>query len=270
MKRSSFWGWLWVVLGALYFLLPLYGTLDFSLRAERGKIGFAAYRSAVTDPMFLETFAFSFRMAIFTIIVGILLIVPTAYWVHLRLRRLRPLVEFITLLPFVVPAIVLVFGMIKIYSKPITLSGVAILPPLTNSTITTDMLLVAGYVVLTLPYMYRAVDTGLRTIDVRTLTEAAQSLGANWVTILWRIILPNLRPALLSGALLTFATVIGELTLATFLYRPAFGPYLALINGHKTYEPSALAIISFAITWAAMGVIQYVSRGNPSQIAGGR
>jgi putative spermidine/putrescine transport system permease protein len=118
--------------------------------------------------------------------------------------------------------------------------------------------------------MYRAVDTGLRSMDVRTLTEAAQSLGANWVTILAQVILPNLRTALLSGALLTFATVIGELTLATFLARPAFGPYLALLGNHKTYEPSALAIISFIITWAAMGLIGWLSRGTTGQFAAGR
>jgi putative spermidine/putrescine transport system permease protein len=270
MRRSSFWGWIWVLLGILYFLVPLYGTLDFSLRAKRGVISLTGYTSALTDPEFLRTFAFSFRMAIFTIIVSILLIVPTAYWVHLRMRYLRSVIEFITLLPFVIPAIVLVFGTIKLYSRPITLLGVTIFPAMTNTAISTDILLVAGYVVIVLPYMYRAVDTGLRTIDVGTLTEAAQSLGAGWVTILWRVILPNLRTSLLSGALLTFATVIGELTLATFLSRPAFGPYLALLGNHKAYEPSALAIISFAMTWAAMGIIQFVSRGNPSQIAGGR
>jgi len=270
MRRSSFWGWIWVIVGTLYFLVPLYGTLDFSLRATRGVLSFAAYQSALTDPEFLRTFAFSFRMAILTIIVSILLIVPTAYWVHLRMRYLRSVIEFITLLPFVIPAIVLVFGTIKLYSGPTTVWGVTILPSMTNSVFSTDILLVAGYVVLVLPYMYRAVDTGLRTIDVGTLTEAAQSLGAGWATILWRVILPNLRTSLLSGALLTFATVIGELTLATFLSRPAFGPYLALLGNHKAYEPSALAIISFAMTWAAMGIIQFVSRGNPSQIAGGR
>lgn len=270
MRRVSVWSWLWLLLGALYFLLPLYGTFDFSLRAQRGVLGFTAYVNALTDPEFLRTFSFSLRMAVVTIIVSILLIVPTAYWVHLRLPRLRPVIEFITLLPFVIPAIVLVFGMIKLYSRPAALGAVTLLPPLTNSVTGTNVLLVGGYVVLALPYMYRAVDTGLRAMDVRTLTEAAQSLGANWVTILARVILPNLRTALLSGALLTFATVIGELTLATFLARPAFGPYLALLGNHKTYEPSALAIISFIITWAAMGLIGLLSRGPTGQFAAGR
>ena len=81
--------------------------------------------------------------------------------------------------------------------------------------------------------MYRAVDTGLRAIDIRSLTEAAQSLGAGWFTIIVRVILPNLRVALLSGAFLTLAIVIGEFTIASFLARPAFGPYLILLGGYR-------------------------------------
>ena len=117
-----------------------------------------------------------------------------------------------------------------------------------------------GYATLALPYMYRAVDTGLRTIDIGTLTEAAQSLGAGWVTILGRIILPNVLVAVLSGAFLTFAIVIGEFTLAALLNRPAFGPYMQLLGANKAYEPAALAVIAFAITWACMGLIQLVTR----------
>src|SRR5690606_34696769 len=112
----------------------------------------------------------------------------------------------------------------------------------------TNLLLMFGYATLALPYMYRAVDTGLRTIDVATLTEAAQSLGAGWTTILSRIILPNVLVAVLSGAFLTFAIVIGEFTMAALLNRPAFGPYMQLLGANRAYEPAALAVISFGIT----------------------
>ena len=95
------------------------------------------------------------------------------------------------------------------------------------------MLLIFSYVTLALPYMYRAVDTGLRAIDVRTLTEAAEILGAGLPTILFRVILPNIRAAVLSGAFLTFAIVIGEFTMASLLNRPAFGPYLQLIGANR-------------------------------------
>ncbi len=113
---------------------------------------------------------------------------------------------------------------------------------------------------LSLPYMYRAVDTGLRAIDVRTLTEAATMLGAKTPTILIRVIFPNILVAVLSGAFLTFAIVIGEFVMASLLNRPAFGPYMQNVGANKAYEPAALAIIAFAITWACMGLIQLVGR----------
>lgn len=264
LRRFPFLSWLWVVLGAIYFLLPLYATFDFSLRASRGVLGLAAYRNVLADPKFIRSFSFSLEMATITILASLLVIVPTAYWVHLRLPRVRPVVEFITLLPFVIPPIVLVFGLIRIFSRPPLI--------LTRTGATTNILLVAGYMVIALPYMYRAVDIGLRSIDIRTLSEAAQSLGAGTLTILWRVILPNLRASVLSGALLTLAMVVGELTLAQYLARPAFGPYLWLLGQNRAYEPAALAIMSFAMTWAAMGAIQLLTQGRPgqAQIGGGR
>lgn len=253
MRRANPWAWVWVALGFFYFFLPLIATFDFSLRALRGTLSFEAYRIVFSDPRFYQSFGFSLQMALLTMITSIALIVPTAYWVHLRLPRLRPVVEFITLLPFVVPAVVLAFGLIRLYCcEPVVL-------------VDKRLMLVAGYVVLSFPYMYRAVDTGLRAIDVRTLTEAAQSLGAGWGTILFRIIFPNLRVALLSGAFLTFAIVMGEFTLASLLAWPAFGPYMELLGATRAYEPAALAVISFALTWASIGLIQWLGRAAPGQ-----
>ena len=100
----------------------------------------------------------------------------------------------------------------------------------------------------------------MRTIDVATLTEAAQSLGAGWITIMAKVILPNVLVAVLSGAFLTFAIVIGEFTMAALLNRPAFGPYLQVLGANRAYEPAALAVISFAITWICMGFIQLITR----------
>jgi putative spermidine/putrescine transport system permease protein len=254
MKRAQLGPWIAIAIGALYFLVPLIGTFEFSLRLRRGEYSFEAYRIVLGDPRFQASFTYSTLLALATIVVGVLLVVPTAYWIRLRLPWLRPIVEFITLLPLVIPAIVLVFGYLRIYNSSSLL-------PMTGSERGTDVLLTFSYVTLALPYMYRAVDTGLRAIDVRTLTEAAESLGASWPTILFRVIFPNIRVALLSGAFLTFAIVIGEFTMASLLDRPAFGPYLQLIGANRAYEPSALAIIAFAVTWACMGLIQVFARG---------
>ena len=255
MKRSNIGHWIALGIGALYFLVPLIATFEFSLRMRRGEYSFDAYRVVLADARFQATFGYSTMLALATIVVGVLLVVPTAYWIQLRLPKLRPVVEFITLLPLVIPAIVLVFGYLRIYNSSSLL-------PMTSNERATDLLLTFGYVTLALPYMYRAVDNGLRAIDVRTLTEAAESLGASWPTILFRIISPNVRVAVLSGAFLTFAIVIGEFTFAALLDRPAFGPYLQLIGANRAYEPSALAIIAFGVTWACMGLINVVGRAS--------
>jgi putative spermidine/putrescine transport system permease protein len=251
-KKNLFWASLIFLIGALYFLIPLAATFYWSLKAEKGTLGFEAYRRLFADTNFLPAFTQSIVNAIAAIFISLLIIVPTAYWVRLRIPRLRPVVEFITLLPFVIPAVVLVFGIIRLYSRPPLL--------LTATYDSSRVLLVCVYAALSFPYMFRSVDNGLRAIDVRTLTEAAQSLGANWITILREVIFPNLRVAALSGALLTFAIVIGELTIALFMAQKTLGPYMANLTRSKVYEPSAMAIVSFAITWVAMGMIAFISR----------
>ena len=253
---TRLWSWGALLIGLAYFILPLVGMTEFSLKMRRGEYSFDAYAKVLGDPRFQETFTYSVTMALFTIAFGVLLVVPTAYWVRLKVPQARPFIEFVTLLPLVIPAIVIVFGYIRLYNTSSWL-------PLTGTATGTNVLLMFGYATLALPYMYRAVDTGLRTIDVRTLTEAAQSLGAGWTTILARVILPNVLVAVLSGAFLTFAIVIGEFTLAALLNRPAFGPYMQLLGANRAYEPAALAVISFSITWLCMGLIQIVSRLAP-------
>jgi putative spermidine/putrescine transport system permease protein len=254
-RRSSIAWWIVFVVAVLYFFLPLYATLDFSLKA---KPAFAAYTNSFADPQFVGSLLYSLTVGIVTILASLALIVPTAYWVQLRVPRARSIVEFVTLLPFVIPPVVLVFGLIRVYSRPPL--------PLTHTDIGSSALLVCGYLVLSLPYMYRAVDAGLRSIDIRSLTEAGQSMGAGWFTILWRVILPNLRTAVLSGAFLTLAIVLGEFTIATFLARPAFGPYLSLLGNYKAYEPAAVSIVSFGITWLAMICIALLGRGGRTRV----
>ena len=260
-RKQRLWAWVIYAAAGLYFLLPLAATFYWSLRAEKDTLGLEAYRRLFADINFLPAFSQSIVNAIAAILLSLLLIVPTAYWVTLRLPKLRPVVEFITLLPFVIPAVVLVFGLIRLYSRPPLL--------LTATYDSSRVVLVCVYAALAFPYVFRAVDNGLRAMDVRALTEAAQSLGANWFTILFQVIFPNLRVALLSGALLTFAIVIGELTIALFMAQRTLGPYMANLTRSKVYEPSAMAIVAFALTWAALGLIQLIGRGQQGQVTGG-
>lgn len=258
-RKFNLFSWIVLAIGLTYFFLPLFATFEFSLRMIKGKYSFEAYRVAFSDPRFFQEFGYSLLWSALTILFSLLLVVPTAYWVHLRLKRIRPVVEFITLMPFVVPAVVLVFGMLRVYGRYYFM-------------VRWPVLLIAGYVILSLPYMFRAVDAGLRAIDVPTLTEAAQSLGAGWGTILFRVIFPNLRVAILSGVFLTFAIVMGEFTFAALLVWKAFGPYMEEIGSMRAYTPQALSVVSFLLTWISIALIQRIARGAPGQVqmAGGR
>jgi putative spermidine/putrescine transport system permease protein len=260
MSRSKIWSWIIFAVGGLYFLLPLIATFQFSLSIRREGLSWDAYVNVFQTPTFQQTFSYSLIIGVASVVVGVLIVVPAAYFVRLRAPQLRPIIEFVTLLPLIIPPIILVFGYIRMYNS-------SSLIPLTNSSIGTNILLTLAYVALAMPYMYRAVDTGLRTIDVQTLTEAANILGANTATILMRIIFPNIIVAVLSGAFLTLAIVIGEFTIASLLNRPAFGVYMQNVGANRAYEPAALAVISFVITWAAMGMIQLLARFAPRTAA---
>ncbi|HUX50827.1 MAG TPA: ABC transporter permease subunit [Spirochaetia bacterium] len=256
MRQRKFWSWLWLALAFTYFLMPLVATFLFSLRGKKGVLSFLAYRRVFDDPQFLSTFGFSLEMAILTVAAGFLLMVPTTIWIELKAPKLRPLIEALSYLPFVIPPIVLVFGLIRMYSRP------------PFALVSTPALLVAGYIVISFPYMYRSISAGLQVIHLKILMEAAQSLGASWTSAVLRIVLPNIRSALLSAALLTFAIVIGELTLAVMLAWPAFGPYMALVGRDRAYEPAALAILSFLLTWLSVAVMHAVTRGGERSDSG--
>ena len=98
-----------------------------------------------------------------TWVITMALMVPTTVYVHLRLPRMRALLESVTILPIVIPPVVLIVGVLQV--MPLSLRS-------------SVWLLGLEYVILALPFGYRAIDAGLRAIDVKTLTEASGSLGA--------------------------------------------------------------------------------------------
>jgi putative spermidine/putrescine transport system permease protein len=246
MPRS---GWIWLALGGAYFVFPLAATAEFALK-EGGTYGFGPFQQILGDPAFRETLWLSFKLALATIVVSLVLFIPTVYWVHLRLPRVRPVADFLSVLPFVVPPIVLVVGILYVYNADWVPGWF----------ISSARYLVPAYVVLSFPFMYRALDTAFRAIDVHTLTEAAQSLGAGWRTTLWRVILPNVSTGALAGSFLTLALVMGEFTMANVALFYTFPVYINYVGQTQANPAAALTIISFGITWAAMLGLLLVGR----------
>jgi putative spermidine/putrescine transport system permease protein len=197
----------WVVLGVLglYFLLPLVAMAEFSTRGTAGHRSLHAWRSIGADPDLLQAIVVSLELAVLTAALMLVLLLPTMTWVNLRLPHLRRVIEFVCLLPLTIPAIVIVVGIAPIYAWVAYLIGDS---PLTLTLV---------YVIIVLPYAYRALDAGLTAMDLATLTEAARSLGASWWTVIWRIVVPNVRGAILSAALVSVAMVLGEFTISSLL-----------------------------------------------------
>ncbi len=261
MRRFSLSAWLWILSGAAYFLIPLLATFLFSIKDKQTGTccSLSAYGVILHDHQFWVTIRLSFVLALETIAISLLLFVPTIYWVHLKLPRLRPVISFLALIPFVVPPIILVVGLLDFYrGSPLWFYA------------NPHGFLVAAYVILAFPYVFFSLDAGFRAIDVHTLTEASLNLGASWRTTLARVILPNIRVAALSAAFLTLAIVMGEFTIATLSAFKTFPTYIQYINETQAYPAAAVSLMSFGITWVAMLSILLVGRrgGARAQVGG--
>lgn len=256
--RSNIVPGAWLTLVGLYFLVPLLATGAFSLWEGGNRYGFAAYVALVHQDKLWRSLFLSARLAVETILLGLIVLVPAVFWLNLRVPRLRPMFDFLSVLPFVVPPIALVAGMTTLYTGPSWLVG-------------SSNYLVIPYVILALPYTYRALDLGMRVLDLKTMTEAAQSLGAGWSTLIFRVVVPNLTTALIGAALLTIAIVMGEFTFANILLFNTFAVYINYVGQTSATQAAALTLLSFLITWLAMlGVLVTGRGGRQVQIGGAR
>lgn len=253
-----------LILVGLYLLIPLGATLAFGLEG-----GFSIFQRIFSDPDLPQTLLTSLGLAFGATLLAVLLVTPTAYWVQLRIPRARPLLEFLSLVPFAVPAIVLAVGLLQEYSGTsnslISILSLGLVPVLSNNLniVNTPPLLICAYVIIALPFVYRPIDNNLRAINTTVLTEAAYSLGSGWWRTFLTVILPNILPGVISAALLTFSTVMGEFTLASLFNIYTYPVYLNnTVGQNDPHRAALLAILSFIFTLiCVLGIILLVRRG---------
>lgn len=256
MKKNNFFPTLVIGGFLFYMLLPVVATYIFSIATRWDRtilpegLTLDWYRTAIADKWFLIVFKNSLVVSISTVIASVIIIVPTAYWVQLRLPKARPLMDLISTLPFAIPGVVLALGLIRLYARPSLMIA------------RNPVMLVAAYVIFTMPFMYRPVVNSLEAVNIRVLTEASQSLGSSWFRTITQVILPNILPGILSGGLLVFATIFGEFTIATFLVGARFKTFpmqLVYYTRRDGRIASAYSVISFTIAWISSLIILWVA-----------
>lgn len=256
MRLPTFWRTLVILLFLAFMIVPVVATLAFSVSTRWDRsilpegLTLQWWQTVTERNAFNVTLRNSFVISLATAVCLGVLVTPSAYLAHIRLPRSKVIFELMAAFSFGVPGVVLALSLIRFYSNvPI---------PLVN----TPNILVAACMVLCFPFMYRPVANALDSIDVRVLTEAAESLGAGWWTTLLRVILPNIMPGVLGGCLLVFSTVFSEFTLTNLLVGSRFKTfplYLVEFTRFDGRQASALAVISFVVAWIASLLIIWIA-----------
>ncbi|MDX8035754.1 ABC transporter permease subunit [Lentzea sp. BCCO 10_0856] len=243
-----------LVLG-VYFILPLIAMAEFSTRGRGGNRSLESWTSIVDDEGLMEALVNSLLLSVTSAVLMLVLLVPTMAWIRLRLPQLQRLVEFLCLLPLAIPAIVLVVGMAPLYAWVNYFLGDS---PLT---------LTFAYTILVLPFAYRAVDAGLAAIDLKTLAEAARSLGASWFAVLWKVVVPNIRVALIGASLLSVALVLGEFTIASLLNFDTLQVQVNLLGKRNAGVSIAVSLLCLLFAFVLLFALSYVGQRRRQTVA---
>jgi putative spermidine/putrescine transport system permease protein len=250
-----------LILLGLYFVVPIAASVLFTIRRPGGLTA-EFYTGIPWAPGFAEAFTRSLILGVLTVVIVLALMVPTVVLVELRLPRLRTTVELLTLLPLVLPPIALVVGVRSVLSwapdyflnTPLAQAFFALQRP------SLPWILVLVYVVLALPFVYRALDAGVRGADLRTLTEAGRNLGASWPRVLVSVVLPVLRTSVLNASFLTLALVLGEYTIASILGFETFPTWIVKISGSESQLSVSVSVLSLMVTWGLLLLISALDR----------
>lgn len=241
-----------IILGmiGLLFAIPIMAMVEFTLRT--GLTGghdfsrwIALFQGGLTGTYrtVLVALGNSVGLAIGTVAIVLLLLVPTMLLLHIRFPRLRRVMEFICILPISIPAIVLVVGLAPVYSVVARIFGSSV------------WTLAFAYGITVLPFAYRAIQSNLDGVDVRTLSEAARTLGAGWGSVLLRVLVPNLRRGLLAGTFISVAVVLGEFTIASLLNRINLQTALLVVSKDDPFTAVILSLLALTFAFILLLVI---------------
>jgi len=241
-----------VILGivGILFAIPIIAMVQFTFRDGTGGAltldhwtGLFGEDAARTYRGLWTAIGNSVVLALVTVGIVLVLLLPTMILVHIQFPKLKRVLEFICIIPITVPAIVLVVGLAPVYAVVVRIFGSG------------AWTLAFAYGITVLPYAYRAIQSNLDAVPVVTLSEAGRSLGASWPVILVRVLLPNLRRGVLAAAFISVAVVLGEFTIASLLNRVNLQTALLQISQSDPYVAVIFAFLALLLVFALLLLI---------------
>lgn len=155
-----------------------------------------------------QPLSLTFRLAFVTTALLFVIAIPLAYWLAYTKHRLKPIVETLVSMPLVLPPTVLGFYLLLAFS-PNNAFGHWLQEVLGLRLVFSFEGLVFGSLLYSLPFMVHPIQSGFINLSP-SLKEAAYILGKSRWETLRKVLLPNIRPSLLTGIVLSFAHTIGE------------------------------------------------------------
>jgi putative spermidine/putrescine transport system permease protein len=251
---------------AIYLLLPIIAVTLYSI-AERWTTGVLPesytlehWAAAFGSGRIIGAFTTSLTLALWTTAIVLALTVPAVYWMRVRNRRIRPVLELAAAIPFALPFVVIGFAVLSFTA--------VVAPGLQGS----YWLLVLAYVAISFPFVDWTVDGAMAAADVTRLSEAAASCGASPGRTLWTVILPNIRAGITTAAMLAFALAIGEFALVKVLASsiqtvPVWSASAMTAGGGSLAPLAVVTVVTFGLLFVVSAAVAYLNRGRSSSPA---
>ncbi len=216
----------------------------------------------------LQPLLLTFKLAVIVTAILFVLGVPLAYWIAFSKNRFKYVIETLVTMPLVLPPTVIGFYLLVVFSPQHflghffeTVLGIRVVFSFTG--------LVIGSVIFSLPFMVNPIKAGLQNFPL-SLVEASYCLGRSSRETLHRVILPNIKPALMTGIVMAFAHTIGEFGVVLMIGGNIPGETrlasIAIYNEVEAlnYDTAGLyALVLVGISFGILLAFYYLNRKTP-------
>ncbi|UCZ55899.1 molybdate ABC transporter permease subunit [Desulfurispirillum indicum] len=217
------------------------------------------------NPDFIQTMTLTFQVALITTIILLVLGIPLAYWLAYTRSRAKSVVETLVSMPLVLPPTVLGFYLLVFFSPVNPVGG--FLDTWFNLRLVFSFEgVIVGSVLFSLPFMIHPLQSAFTAIPAN-LREAAATLGISRNRTLFTILLPNMKPGILAGCILSFAHTVGEFGVVLMVGGNIPGETrmasIAIYDRVEALDYATAhqyAFVLFAITFAILLIVYVVNR----------